>query len=280
MTGIFFEWISDECESAYFDSLSSRHTFRKFWNHSRDWRRSASEAISLCLDKLELTGIDGDNGELSAFWADTFDEDEYSLTEEWLVKLVRKEHTWTRFLRDSPEVLTMAVMEPRCLDFNDLTGYGRRCQRSRQNQNGTSKVRDLGFPVLETALHVNEQVAQSLIKDGKLEKLETRKPGIYAWSTEKLKKNTKFSLGNQGTLIVYAQSSCYCPPIMSWRPIVCETLHEFKNVGVRENMIGEREEKHHHEYISGSWNCKPLRVLVLSKSTGKEKGKEPVREHV
>jgi hypothetical protein len=127
--GIHFDWISDECESAYFDSLSSRRTFRKFWNTRRDWRQSAGEAISVCLDRLEFTGIDEDNGELRAFWADTFDKDEYSPTEEWLVKLIRKEHTWTRFLRDSPEALTMAVMDSKCLDFNDLAGYGRRCQQ-------------------------------------------------------------------------------------------------------------------------------------------------------
>jgi hypothetical protein len=98
---------------------------------------------------------------------------------------------------------------------------------------------------------VNEKVASSLIKYGKLEKVETgSNPGIYAWSTERLKKNTKFSLGNQGTLVVYAPSNCYCPPIMSWHPIKCEKLQEFKNVGVRENMMGGNEEKHHHEYIS------------------------------
>jgi hypothetical protein len=39
---------------------------------------------------------------------------------------------------------------------------------------------------------------------------------------------------------------------MSWHPVKCEKLQEFKNVGVRENMMGEYEEKHHHEYISGS----------------------------
>lgn len=274
--GIFFEWISEECESAYFNSLSSRHTFRMFWNQRRDWRQNAGEAISLCLDKLELTGIDEDNGELSAFWADTFDDGDYPPTEEWLVKLVRKEHTWTRFLRDSPEVLTMAVMDSKCLDFNDLTGYDRRCRQPRPTTDGKVKIWDLGFPVLETAIQVNEKVARDLVKDGKLEKIEINTPGIYAWSTEKLKKNTKFSLGGHGTLVVYAQSNFYCPPIMSWRPIMCETLHEFKNVGLRENLIGGCEEKHHHEYISGSWSCKPLRVLVLSTSTGKEKGKEPM----
>jgi hypothetical protein len=217
---------------------------------------------------LELTGIDDDNGELNAFWADAFDEAEYCPTEEWLVKLVRKKHTWTRFRRDSPEVLTMAVMDSRCLDFNDLTKYGRRCQQFRPTPDGRVKILDLGFPVLETAILVNEKVAQGLINDGKLKKVETSKPTVYAWSTENLKKNTKFSLGDQGTLVVYAESNCHCPPILSWNPILCEALQEFKNVGVREKMLGDYEEKHHHEYISGSWSCKPLRILVLSKSAG------------
>jgi hypothetical protein len=31
-----------------------------------------------------------------------------------------------------------------------------------------------------------------------------------------------------------------------------ENLQEFKNVCVRENIMGGHEDKHHHEYISGS----------------------------
>jgi hypothetical protein len=53
---------------------------------------------------------------------------------------------------------------------------------------------------------------------------------------------------------------------MSWHPIKCEKLQEFKNVGVKENILGGYEERH-HEYISGSWSCKPFQILVLSKST-------------
>jgi hypothetical protein len=132
------------------------------------------------LDRLELTGIDEDNGRLSTFWADTFSKDEYSPTEEWLVKLVKKDHTWTRFLRDSPEALTMAVIDSRCLDFNDLMGYGRRCRQLPPTPNGKAKILELGFPVLETAILVNEKAARELIQDGKLEKVETNKPGIYA----------------------------------------------------------------------------------------------------
>ena len=117
--------------------MKSRRAFRAFWNKERrnsnndpiekDWRRSAGDAISLCLDSLQVTGVDEDNGGLSAFWADTFEDEKYSPpVEEWIVTLSRNEHTWTRFMHDSPEVLTMAVMDPRCFDFNDLAGLGRR----------------------------------------------------------------------------------------------------------------------------------------------------------
>src|SRR6202035_2476727 len=120
-------------------------------------------------------------------------------------------------------------------DFNDLMGYGRRCRQLPPAPNGKAKILE---PVLETAILVNEKAARGLIQDGKLEKVETNKPGIYAWCTENLSKKTEFPLGNQGKLVVYEPSNCYCPPIMSWHPVKCEKLQEFKNVGVRENMMG------------------------------------------
>jgi len=270
--GVCFDWISDECEAAYFDSLRSRKIFRKFWNTCYDWRRTAGDAISLCLDALEVTGIDEDNGELSAFWAETFEEGgDFLPVEEWIVTLFRREHTWTRFLQDSPECLTMAVMDWRCLDFNDAAGWGRRCRKPQPTLDGRMKAWTLGYPVLETALLVNESLVGTLIKNGHLDKEQTEREGIYSWKTDQLKKNTSFSLGDQGTLTVYAEPSCHCPLIMSWDPVMCKTLQEVKNVGLKGLVIGDHVERHHQEYIRGSWKCKPLRVLVLSKSVGKEK---------
>jgi hypothetical protein len=251
--------------------LRSRKTFRKFWNTCRNWRQCAGEAISLCLDALEVTGIDEDSGELNAFWAETFEEGgEFLSVEEWVVTLFRNEHTWTRFLNDSPECLTMAVMDPRCLDFNDAAGWGRRCRKPGPTSDGNWIACKLGFPVLETAILINESIIHTLIKKGQLEMEETERRGIYTWS-ERLEKNTRFSLGNQGTLTVYTKSDMASPLIMSWSPIKSEMLQEVKNVGFKGLIIGDHVERHHQEYIRGSWKCKPLRVLVLSRSTGRER---------
>ena len=79
------------------------------------------------------------------------------LAEEWLVKLVKKDHTWTRFLRDSSEVLTMAVIGSKFLEFSGLMRYRRRYQQLPTAPNGKAKILELGAHVLESAILVNEK---------------------------------------------------------------------------------------------------------------------------
>ena len=113
------------------------------------------DAISTCLDALEETGIDEDSGELNALWVESFDiegdldgesDDDTSTSrtilrqvttdtcelylsfcEEYIAKLFRSEYTWTGFLQDSEESLTIAIVGMTCLDFIHQNGYGRRC---------------------------------------------------------------------------------------------------------------------------------------------------------
>lgn len=68
----------------------------------------------------------------------SLDLDTCKFFEEWIVTLFRSEHTWTGFLEDSEESLTMVVVGKECLDFHDQDGFGRCCSL-------TAKTK--GYPV-------------------------------------------------------------------------------------------------------------------------------------
>jgi hypothetical protein len=297
--GISFSWVSDICKEAYLKALRCPRSFRKFWKAHKEWQENIGNAISKCLDALDETGIDEDSQELSAFWVESFDEDGDSdgeadddsvaqpdpsdkddsdddraqgptalptppdstlssqcskFFEEWVVTLFRSEHTWTGFLQDSEESLTMAVVEMTCLDFHDQDGFGRNCSLS-------SKAK--GYPVLQTSLHVNESIVSSCRL--KQEKVSSGQQTI--WNARELKKGTSLPLGNHGNLEVVSASSKLCPVIVEWKGVKSELLKEVKNVAINEKLLGRGAEKHHHEFIRGTWEVKPLPVLVLSKST-------------
>ncbi|PQE07794.1 hypothetical protein CJF31_00007621 [Rutstroemia sp. NJR-2017a BVV2] len=299
LNGISFFWVSDTCKEAYLKALRCPRSFRKFWKAHKEWRENIGDAISKCLDALEETGIDEDSQELSAFWVESFDEDGDSdgeadddsvgqpdpsdkddsdddsahgptalptppnstlasqcskFFEEWVVTLFRSEHTWTGFLQDSEESLTMAVVEMTCLDFHDQDGFGRNCSLS-----PTAK----GYPVLQTSLHVNE----SIISSCKLTQEKVSSGQQTIWNARELKKGTSLALGNHGNLEVISSSSKLCPVIVEWKGVKSELLKEVKNVAINEKLLGRGAEKHHHEFIRGTWEVKPLPILVLSKST-------------
>ncbi|KAN0120314.1 hypothetical protein V8E51_002522 [Hyaloscypha variabilis] len=292
LSTVSFIWVSEACEHAYFKALRCPKSFRRFWKDHREWQENVGNAISICLDALEETGIDEDNGELSALWVESFDEQGESdgesdgedeeepppgapvcqapalgkqmdpgFCEEHIVTLFRSEHTWTGFLQDSEESLTMAIVGMTCLDFLHENGYGRRCagQRALANDTSTSK----GFAVLQTSLKLNE----SLLTSSKLkqEKVDSGRKTI--WDAKELKCGTSFTLGSHGTLKVLTASTRTCPVIAEWSAVKSEILKEVKNMAVNERLLGRNGERHHCEYIRGAWEAKPLPVLVMSKST-------------
>ena len=290
---ISFSFISDDCEESYFRALQSPKTFRQLWKRRSDWRLSIGDAVSRCLDALQETGIDGEYHELTALWVDAlhegsiYDSDgdklscledpapessessirpncDFIPTEEWIVTLFRSEHTWTGFLKDSPECLTMAVMSTACLDFDDVQGFGRRCLAPSPQKDGSTLMWKPGYPVLQTAILLNEDT----LKDEGLTCAKPR-PGhkrLY-WDTTKLKNGSRFMLGDQGRLTVISAPMCDCPLIAEWEPVKSVKFQELKNVTINEIALGKNEERHHQEYIRGTWRTSPLDVLLLSKST-------------
>lgn len=281
--GITFKWISDDCERAYFQALRSPKRFRKFWKENKEYLENVGDAISKCLDALEETGIEGESRELRGLWVESFDiegesdgesdddedsKDDFTPTavtqlsshffEEWIVTLFRSEHTWTGFLQDSEESLTMAVLGTACLDF-DHGGYGRRCSQARTLASNSKS----GYPVLETSIQLNS----SLLSSTKLTQEIVDSGKTTIWNAKELNKGTTFPLGDHGSLKVLAAANRVCPAIMEWHGVKSETMKEIKNVAINEKLLGENKEKHHKEYMRGKWEAKPLPILVLSKST-------------
>jgi len=294
LSTISFNWVSEACEHAYFKALRCPKSFRRFWKDHKEWQENVGNAISICLDALEETGIDEDSGELSALWVESFDEQGESdgesdaeedkedeedsppraltcqattlekqmdsrFCEEHIVTLFRSEHTWTGFLHDSEESLTMAIVGMTCLDFLHENGYGRRCAGQRALTTSTSN----GFAVLQTSLKLNE----SILKSEKLKQEKVDSGRKIIWDAKELKRGTAFTLGNHGTLKVITAATRTCPTVAEWSGVKSEILKEVKNVAINEKMLGRPGERHHCEYIRGSWEAKPLPVLVMSRST-------------
>jgi hypothetical protein len=105
-----------------------------------------------------------------------------------------------------------------------------------------------------------------MLKDEKLKKEQVDSARKTIWDAKDLKRGTSFSLGNHGTLKVLTASTRTCPVIAEWSAIKSEIMKEVKNVAINEKMLGRPAERHHCEYIRGSWEAKPLPVLVMSKS--------------
>ena len=82
LRSISFEWINETCKQRYFQSLSDPKSFRRFWKRHPTYRLCVGDAISICLDALQETGINEQNGEFSALWVSSFEEEEDSEAEE------------------------------------------------------------------------------------------------------------------------------------------------------------------------------------------------------
>jgi len=304
--GISFAWPTKKFESDYFEAMKSRRKFRKFWNRHLSHSGKISSAVSICLDILQMTGVNHDNGELGALWVAEFEDEKYqdysdddsgdesddamsdeisdfasrraSITgpmetrmpfkkvEEFIVKLFRSEYTWTGFLQDSPETITLAIVTSSCLEAIDERAVGRRCKRGWWEDGKYVTVR--GFPVFQTSLFVNEAILESSqLLSERLPGRSRGCPSYRVWNTEGLQESSRFSLGDHGTSEVTEVPTKCCPvTIMAWSGVKRSTWNEMKEVTFNEQLLGRSREPHHKEHISGVWETQPLPVLIMSKS--------------
>ena len=312
LRGISFKWHDDDCERQYFESLENCQTFRKFWKNHPQWHNNVGAAINECFSVLEETGVGETNNELAVLWVEVLEEldkdesDEvapsvdasfnFTPAEEHLVILRRSEHSWTGFLRDSPESLTMAMIGDKCLDFRAAEGYGMRCQDIRLGRNGTVPKRySLGYSALHTSLLINEELVKSMniqyrYPDRKrkrrtcgatgsnlgLEEGNCRgKPQQHErllespkghWDMMNIKKCSNFSLGIRGYLTLYKLPVVSCDPLLvEWEPVL-NTLGTELKTDFNERVLGKSGDKYHSEYNGGIWKFSPVPCLLISKT--------------
>lgn len=312
LRGVGFTW-KDGLEKRYYRALKSPKRFRELWA-DESVRDNIREAVSLCLDLLDDTGVDEQTGELQAFWvvkaaeaesdggSDTEGSDEneqekynsnnnvngqnqdnWEATEEYLFSIYRSEHTWTRFLKDTRQVMTMAVVENSCLE--SCQEHARRCAAWRTEKNGRIVRRVGGFPVLQTSIQVNEQ----FLKSDSITKIEPEAGRPY-WDLTNLQPKSRFLLGEQGILEVLqvpkpnhkrskGKEKVGDSPIQAehprpgsqiivveWYGVKSETLQEVKDVEIQQTFYGSNPKKHHTEAISIGLLTRPIPVLILSDS--------------
>ena len=299
-----FSWPPGFFWETYFEAFQSVNQFRVFWNKHNKLPAidKIKEAIAESLEILQGTGVNNFSWELGALWVAVFENEElpddsnsdtysdsesgesssrevrsgngdaepkegpmpYKKVEDMIVSLFRSEYTWTPFLMDSPEIITMAIITTSCLEATDDSKWGRRCQRGWRE--GGKFVKGPGYPVLATSLFVNESILESKqLVSKKLRGFSCRK-----WDTRGLCATARFSLGDHGELEVLTTPTRNCPvTTMEWQGVIGlkESWNEIKDANINEEFFGNGRTPHHKEHISGEWETLPLPILIISKAS-------------
>ena len=235
----FYTWRAGDYQNSFNSALDSKDlsSLSRLILDEKDSekRREYGSALSVCFKILSATGLD-DNAELSLLWS----PDPGS---EYLATLLRSEHTWTGFLKDTVHSCTFAVLDNRCLvsTYSD----GRVCR---------SFGEITGYSIFETNLIVNERI----IPEG-IRRRQTHK----TWDVSKISAGHSFALGDQGKLVIMAPLS-RSTLLTYWRPHRSELLHELKEK-VNEVILGKEAGIYHREYNQTEpVDIRPIPVLVVS----------------
>lgn len=230
----------------------------------------------------DLEDVDADMGSLDIS-EDGQNNGNWVPTEEHLFSIFHSEHTWTRFLKDTRDVMTFAVVEDSCLESNQE--LGRHCYALRIDEDGNQTRRVGGLPILQTSIKINERILRShnIVKV----KPVGKKP---YWDLTNIEPGIEFLMGEQGVLKVLENpksrrkrlkgkeraglTSSPSDPSQSlfveWYGVKSETLQEVKDVEIQQTFFGSNPKEHHNEAISiASKNLtepRPIKVLILSDS--------------
>jgi hypothetical protein len=133
----FFPWKNTLAKLEFFEALSNREAraLSTLWDGRPELQSEIGEALLYCITTLSQTGYDLKRNELNVLW---ISEGEHI---ERRVSMLAKEHNWIRFLKDTQDSMTMAVLIEDSL-FTKRS-HSRRCGRNSQPT------------VLETAFGIN-----------------------------------------------------------------------------------------------------------------------------
>lgn len=248
------------CEKAFDEAIQSRdpRAFRDLYKNHREWRKDLAQLVSWCLEGLRQSSVEQD-GTLKALW---MPEDH----QRFRVKLRQNPHTWTGFLADSERKCTMAIMSGKCLQTDYK--YAACCQTKDPNAS------HLGFPVLETALVVNENASMPKGLELRYSGCEKHKQ-LPRWSFSRVPRGEKFILSSGRLRVIepFARTRL----LVEWEAGVFKKIHEVRQSMVR--SVG-KDPLHHWELKDEEdWPNKPIPIFILSqhrlKTSYREEGATP-----
>lgn len=243
------------CEKAFDEAIQSKdpRAFRDLYKNHREWRRDLAQLVSWCLEGLRHSSIDQD-GTVRALW---MPEDH----QRFRVKLRQNSHSWTGFLADSETKCTMAVISGRCLQTDYK--YAACCQTKDLNTG------HLGYPVLETALVINEDAPMPKGLELRYAGNEKHKQ-LPRWSFSRVPRGEKFVLpsGRLKVIEPFARTRL----LVEWEAGMFKKIHEVHQSMVR--SVG-KDPLHHWELRDEEdWPNKPIPLFILSQHRLKMSHKE------
>jgi hypothetical protein len=258
------------CEKAFDEAIQSKdpRAFRDLYKNRREWRRDLAQLVSWCLEGLRHSSI-GQDGTVRALW---MPEDH----QRFRVKLQQNSHSWTGFLADSETKCTMAVISGRCLQTDYK--YAACCQTKDLNTG------HLGYPVLETALVINEDapMPKGLRYAGNEKVWSLHSPNKYSpnsriqhkqlprWSFSRVPRGEKFVLSSGRLKVIepFARTRL----LVEWEAGMFKKIHEVRQSMVR--SVG-KDPLHHWELKDEEdWPKKPIPLFILSQHRLKTSHKE------
>lgn len=207
-----YTWSETSCRNEFLQAIETGEPegLRALCNLWRDNSEELGRVLLSCFRLLSCTGLDTDRQEFAALWIppDTF------LAKRVLFK--PSEHSWMKFLPDSEESFTVAVMYEECLDAK-FGGRRRRC--------GVQEVPS----ALQTSICVNEEIepSQQLVLCRATTQACDARKWDRQWDVSQLPTGACFPLGAQGrlkTIEVLTRTRLLLEWDIIWRKVILETI--------------------------------------------------------
>ena len=182
-----FRWSNSDQRKSFLDAIRSPDPFAlgDLWEDNPDWQTSLGNAILICLRILFKTGYNENRDEFHILWLPPGCRDPRRVT------FKSSDQRWTKFLKDTTNSMTVAVIIEDCLSFGPCMGHRREW---------------LKYPsTLETAICVNssispaEQLIRSLDTDDDYAYIRGRVGGKWRsiWDVSKIKPGVQFWMLSQ-----------------------------------------------------------------------------------
>ena len=182
-----FNWSNSDQRKSFLDAIRSPDPFTlgDLWEDNPNWQTSLGNAILICLRILFRTGYNENRDEFHMLWLPPGCRDPRRVT------FKSSDQRWTRFLKDTTNSMTVAVI------IEDRLGFGPCRGRS---------IEWLKYPsALETAICVNrnispaEQLIHSLDTDDNYAYIRQRDGGRWRriWDVSEIKPGVQFWMHSQ-----------------------------------------------------------------------------------